>query len=393
MKVLIAGGGIGGLTAALALSQRGVEVEVLEQQSEPRELGAGIFLFANGARVLSSVGLESAVAPLRSRCAFSLCTGRRGRVLAKGKPEPYEAQFGAPLGGMHRGDLRRVLMEGALRAPNVQIQLGQRVAAIEQTPTGVTVATERGLRATGDVLIGADGIHSVVRREIAGPDAPRFSGEVVWRGLVPRERLGGAARESAARAVIWTGRDRHFLQYPVRGDELLNVGGFVESDAWRSESWTEPGRKQDFAQLFADFHPIVRDIIDAADVCFVQAIHQRDPLPAWWKGRVVLLGDACHAMPPHAGQGAGMALEDAVVLARALADQPGDLAGALAAYQAKRKDRAERVAAKVSTLGRFYNYGTPLRRAAIYSTTWLMSRLRPASRPGLWIDAYDARTA
>jgi salicylate hydroxylase len=379
------------LVAAIALAQRGFDVEVLEQQAEPREVGAGISISPNAFRVLASIGVDASLAGMwHSPPGFRFRRGKSGYVLMERRFESQETRFGARLYNLHRGDLRQALLGAALRCPTVRIHLGQRVASVTQGPDGVSVETEHGMRATGDALIGADGIHSVVRGEIAGPDSPRFSGEVVWRGLVQRDRLPAAA--GAEFSTIWSGTDRHFLHYLVRGGDLLNIGGFVESGAWRSESWTEPGEKADFARLFDTFHPAVRDIIDAADECFVQAIHERTPLTDWFKGRAVLLGDACHAMPPHLGQGAGMAIEDALVLARALADHRRDLLDAFASYQAKRRDRVERVAAGVRRMGRVYNTGTPLRGVVLHAFGWLMSRI--SSRGPLdWVWEYDALSA
>ena len=343
MKVLVAGGGIGGLVAAIALTQRNIEVELFDQQTEPRELGAGIAIFANGARVLSSLGIDDSLEPSRHYSPGSrIRSGKSGRIIAELRlAEFHEARFGARAYDLHRGDLRQALMAAAGTKHSVKIHLGQRVAAVIQEPEGIAVETEQGMRATGDALVGADGIHSVVRREIAGPDAPRFSGEVVWRALVRRDRLTGMS--STPFSTVWTGSDRHFLQYPVRGGSLLNIGGFIQSDQWRSESWTERGDRTVFASLFSAFHPAVREIIESADECFVQAIHERAPLSHWFKGRAVLLGDACHAMPPHMGQGAGMALEDAIVLARTMADGRQNLEDAFRSYQLKRKPRVDRL--------------------------------------------------
>jgi len=391
MKILVAGGGIGGLVAAIALGQRGFEVELLEQQSEPRELGAGIAIGANGARALQSIGIDAALAPLtHSPVGARLRRGKSGRLIAETRFASHTLRFGATPYNLHRGDLRRVLLNAALACPTVRIHLGQRVTFISQQLDGVSLETEQGMRVTGDAVIGADGIHSVVRGAIAGREAPRFSGEVVWRGLVRRDRLPETA--SAEFMTIWTGTDRHFLHYLVRQGELLNIGGFVEAGEWHKESWTEPGNKADFARLFANFHPFVRDVIEAADECFVQAIHERAPLSAWFKGRAALLGDACHAMPPHLGQGAGMAIEDAVVLARTLADHREDVEGAFASYQGKRKDRVARVVAQVRSMGRVYNVGHPVRGVALHAAVWLASRIS-SSGPMDWVLSYDALSA
>ena len=390
----MSGGGIAGLAAAIALSQRGFEVDVLEQQIEPRELGAGITIWANGARVLTALGLDPLLEPVKSFVPGSrLRDGRTGfHVAGVALGESYAAHYGAPMYGLHRGDLRTALLTAAHACPGVRIHLGQRVSSVTQSPERVSIETERGMRASGEVLIGADGIRSAVRSAVAGPDAPRFSGEVVWRALVRRERLGRAAAEDARYTTIWAGSDRHFLHYPIRGEELLNLGGFVESDEWRSESWTETGEKSDFDRLYARFHPIVREMIDAADVCFVQAIHERAPLEHWFAGRAVLVGDALHAAPPHLGQGAGMAIEDAVVLARLLAEHRSDPGAAFQAFQDKRQARIARFKAAVLEAGRLFNYGNPVRGALVYGASFVMSRLarQPGTPNSHWLDTYDA---
>jgi salicylate hydroxylase len=395
MRVLIAGGGIGGLVAAIALAQRDIEVEVFEQQTEPREVGAGIAIFANGARVISSLGIDAVLEPLRHYSpGFRIRRGKSGRLIAELPLGGFhEERFGARAYDLHRSDLRQALLEAAGSKHGVTVHLGQRVAKVIQDQGRVTLETDQGLRASGEALIGADGIHSVVRREIAGPDVPRFSGEVVWRALVPRDRLSGIA--STPFNTVWTGGDRHFLQYPVRGGGLLNVGGFVRSDRWRGESWTERGDQDAFAALYSEFHPAVREIVGAIDECFVQAIHERSPLEHWFKGRVVLLGDACHAMPPHMGQGAGMAIEDGVVLARAIAERPRNPEEAFRVYQAKRQDRVQRLLEAVRWNASMFRAGNPVRRAALDLGFWLMSRLRPTGpqEDFAWVYEYDALRA
>jgi salicylate hydroxylase len=395
MRILIAGGGIGGLVAGLALAQRNVEVDILEQQAEPREFGAGISIYANGARVLSSLGLDDALRPLRHQSAGAqLRSAKTGRLVSELRLRDFhQNRFGAPAYDLHRGDLRGVLLDVVKAQRGIKLHLGQRVTSVSQEPAAISVLTEQGLRLVGDALIGADGIHSAVRNMIAGADAPRFSGEIVWRALVPRNLLTGAAQ--APYIVIWMGGDRHFLQYPVRGGELLNIGGFVRTDAWKSESWTERGDKGEFARLFARFHPTVRHIIDAVDECFVQAIHEREPLSRWYSGRAVLLGDAAHAMLPHMGQGAGMAIEDAMVLARQIDSHREDLPAAFEAYEARRKDRVLRVAAHVRANAQLFRIDKPAQRAIVNAQMWLMSKISPTAPQErlAWLYEYDALSA
>jgi salicylate hydroxylase len=339
LRVLIAGGGIGGLTAALCLAQRGCQVEVFEQASEFGEAGAGIQLSPNCSRVLHSLGLE---ADLRASAFLPEATQfrdwRTGSVIAE-TPLGSRAveRYGAPYYHMHRGDLLQALLKAAHNAPNITLRTSARIDSLTRADDGVSV-TINGETAAGDLLIGADGIHSAVRAALWGTEQPRFTGNVAWRALVPVERLPRGLIRPVSSA--WWGPHKHFVHYYVRGGSLVNCVCVVEKQGWEIESWTEHG---DFAELKADFagwHSDIQQLIDNVDQdsLFKWALYDREPMPAWGQGRVTLLGDACHPTLPFMAQGAAMAIEDAAVLSGCLA-QEAPPATSLKRYEELRRAR------------------------------------------------------
>jgi salicylate hydroxylase len=318
-QVLIAGGGIGGLTASLCLAKRGFDVIVFEQSPELVAIGAGIQLSPNCARVLHDLGLEL---PLRA-CAFlpegtQFRDWRSGRVIADSVlGETALKQYGAPYYHIHRGDLLRVLSDAVNSSPNVTLKTDAQVAAFSQSPAGVEVKTAQGAFA-GDALIGADGIHSAVRTGLWGEQIPSFTGNIAWRALVPTERLPKNLIRPMASA--WWGPGKHFVHYYVRGGALVNCVCVVEKQGWEVESWTESGELSEIKADFAGWHDDIQQLIDHADSdsLFKWALYDRSPMSRWGQGRVSLLGDACHPTLPFMAQGAAMAIEDAAVLAGCL---------------------------------------------------------------------------
>jgi salicylate hydroxylase len=343
LEVLIAGGGIGGLTTALCLAQRGHEVAVFEQAPEFGEVGAGIQLSPNCSRVLHHLGLEEA---LRSSAFLPQATQfrdwRTGRVVAE---TPLGAavveQYGAPYYHMHRGDLLAALVEAARQVSNISLRTDARVEAMEQGDRGVKI-TAGGDVHEGDLLVGADGIHSVVRAALWGAEKPRFTGNVAWRGLVPVDRLpAGLVRPMS---TAWWGPHKHFVHYYVRSGTLVNCVCVVEKEGWEVESWTERG---DFDELKADFagwHSDIQQLIDnlERDSLFKWALHDRAPMGRWGDGRVTLLGDACHPTLPFMAQGAAMAIEDAAVLAGCVA-LGEEIPECLQRYEDLRRERTARI--------------------------------------------------
>jgi salicylate hydroxylase len=341
VRVGVVGGGIGGLTAALSLLRAGLDVQVYEQASRLGEVGAGVQVSPNASRVLHGLGLAGDLARTGVRpLAWHQRRWDDGRTLLKTPlAEPLEAEFGFPHYQMHRADLLAAL---AARVPAERVHLGHRLTGFTAREDGVEAAFANGARAALDVLVGADGIHSLVRRLLFGPDQPRFTGCIAYRGLVPAERLRELELEVTAQ--VWMGPGQHFVHYFVSGRRLVNFVAIAEQDTWTRESWTDRGEVADALAAFADWHPQVGRIIGAVDETYVWALFDRTPLERWSAGRVTLLGDACHAMLPFMAQGAAQAIEDGATLAACLTATE-DPADALRRYERLRVPRAARIQA------------------------------------------------
>lgn len=339
LKVLIAGGGIGGLTAALCLAARGHQVNIFEQAPEFAEVGAGIQLSPNCSRVLHDLGLESA---LRASAFLPAATQfrhwRSGTVISE---TPLGAaaikRYGMPYYHMHRGDLLAILVTAARNTQNLTLHTNARIASFSQQSqqVSVTVGEERF---EGDLLVGADGIHSVVRAALWGEEQARFTGNVAWRALVPADRMPeGLIRPMS---TVWWGPGKHFVHYYVRSGTLINCVCVVEKAGWEVESWTEPGEFAELKSDFAGWHPDIQQLIDNAqqDSLFKWALFDRAPMTQWGSGRVTLLGDACHPTLPFMAQGAAMAIEDSAVLAACITGDE-DVSAGLQRYEDLRRSR------------------------------------------------------
>jgi salicylate hydroxylase len=338
----IAGGGIGGLTLALACRDAGLDdVTVYEQALHPEALGAGVQLSPNATKVLAALGLKNELARLAFfPQAVHFRTWRTGYLVAT-RPlgEFSEARYGAPYFHVHRGDLHALLLETA-RHRGIGLQAGRPCRGAGEDSAGPWLELDDSL-VRHDVVIGADGIHSAVRASLFQAADPRFTGHVAWRGMVPTRNL--PKQLVPPTATVWLGPARHFVHYYVRGGELVNFVGVVESTAWTDESWRQPGDGRELAGEFAGWHPLVRTLIAAAEDVFKWALHDRDPLPAWTRGGITLLGDACHPMLPYLAQGAAMAIEDAWVLSRMLERWEDQPAQGLAEYETYRRPRTAKV--------------------------------------------------
>lgn len=355
-KILIAGAGLGGLTAALAFLRRGFEVQVIEQASQLGEVGAGLQLAPNSTRVLEGLGLSEALHAVASRPEGKevrlWSTGQTWKLFDLG--ELALAQYGHPYYTIYRPDLHRVLVEAVLAASPGCVTLGARYESHEADDRGVTVSLQGGRRLHGDALIGADGVHSRVRQQLVGDGSATFSGCLAWRGVIPAGRLPPHLRRPAG--VNWIGPGGHVIHYPLRRNEWVNFVGIVERDDWKVESWTTLGTVDECLRDFDGWHEDVRTLIRSIDQPYKWALMQREPLQRWSFGRVTLLGDACHPTLPFLAQGAGMAIEDGLVLARCLAAEPGDLTAALMRYQDARMERTARIVRGSSEAAkRFHN--------------------------------------
>ena len=340
LKVAIIGGGIGGLSAALHLLKAGLDVHVYEQAPRITEIGAGIQISPNASRLLHRLGLAPAMAAAgvlpQAVHQRRWDDGRTLQLAPIGRD--VEAAFGAPYYHFHRADLANLL---AAAVPPDRLHTGHRLVGLEQKADRVVARFDNGVAAEAELLVGADGIHSRVRQIAFGPEKPRFTGCVAWRGLVPADRIAHLDIPTVSHS--WIGPGAHCVHYWVSAKRLMNVVCVVEHGDWTSESWTDRGRIADVLARYDGWHPIVRGLIEAFPETYVWALHDRAELPRWSDGRVTLLGDACHPMLPMMAQGAAQSIEDGAALASLLKAMPGDIEAALLRYEEVRKPRATRL--------------------------------------------------
>jgi salicylate hydroxylase len=341
LRIAVVGAGLGGLTAAVALQQAGFDVQVYEQAPELTEVGGGINMGPNAARVLYRPGLGDA---LDREAVRPLSTHQRrwqdGRTLQRAPLNPRcEELYGAPHLTVHRADLLAII---ALGFSPERVHLGHRLVGVDDEGDRVAASFANGARVPADILVGADGINSMVRHALLGEYAPRFAGCVAYRGLVPIERIKDLGLEIGSQS--WVGPGGHLVHYFVSRGRLLNFVGWTEHDTWNREDWTDRATIARALAAFEGWHSQITRIIAAADTCFIWALFDREPLPRWSFGPVTLLGDACHPMYPFMGQGAAQAIEDGAVLAACLvADGAGEPARALRRYEELRRPRVTRL--------------------------------------------------
>ena len=332
-QTIIVGGGIGGLFAAKALLAYGLEVAVYEQAPELGEVGAGVYITPNSVRQMVRVGLGDAVETWGARVGAASHYFR-----ADGSPiapvqvtdsSGWSANF-----GMHRADFVDFL---AASLPKGIVHTGHRCIGFEQVGDKARVKFANGATAAADIVVGADGIHSELRPYVFPPSQPVFSGSVAYRGTVPSDRVPGFPNE---RWQMWLGQGKHFLVFPLRAGKLLNYVGFVPADKEMKESWSAPGDPDMLRAEFAGWDPRIEALLLKAEKTFRWALHDREPMPTWTKGRLTLLGDAAHPMLPHLGQGANQAIEDGMALATILSRVGNAHAPeALIAYERLRRER------------------------------------------------------
>jgi len=387
----IVGAGPGGLTLALACHHAGLtDITIYEQAPAIEPLGAGLQLSPNATRVLNTLGLREALEHIAFYPqAVHFRAWRSGFLIAMRPLGRFsESRYGAPYYHVHRGDLQHLLLE-RVHELGIPVHTGMDVCAVHQDSSGVRVDFADGNHHSHDVLIGCDGIHSAVRRALFGGTSPRFTGHLAWRGLVPADRLPRQLLEPVVTA--WLGPRKHFVNYFVRGGALVNFVGVIEDSSWQGDSWREPGDPKRLRADFADWHPVIGQIIDAADDVFRWALHDHPPLESWTQGRVTLLGDACHPMLPYLAQGAAMAIEDAWVLARMLDQHDEDPAAGLLDYERYRKPRTTRVQARSRQQGEEFHIADRWRITARNLKLGLGSRYLPdiAMQQFDWLHGYD----
>ena len=348
LKIGIVGAGIGGLAAANALHQAGHDVVVFEQSRQFLRVGADINLTPNAVRALDGLGADIAQAVRASaarpthRISRTWDTGEETSRLAMG--DEAERKYGAPQLTIHRADLLAALADAF---PAERVRFGKRAQSIEaRADGGVAIRFTDDSEATQlDVLIGADGIHSVVRNTMFGAESPRFTGVVAFRAVVPTERVKDVPNIQAF--TKWWGAtpESQIVTFPLNQGRDTFIFATTAQDSWHEESWTTPGSVDELRGFYADFHPDARALLDACNSVLKTALYERDPLTAWSLGPMTLVGDACHPMMPFMAQGAGMAIEDGVVLARNLAGvaAPAQVAAALHRYETMRMERASQI--------------------------------------------------
>jgi salicylate hydroxylase len=354
-KILIAGAGLGGLTAALALLRDGHEVTVFEQATQLGEVGAGLQLSANATRVLSLLGVDAAV-----RAVASVPAGKQVRLWNTGQTwklfdlgQQSLAEYGHPYYTMYRPDLHRVLVEAVRAIRPEALVLGAKCAGFEAGADGVTLVLEDGRRFAGALLVGADGVHSRIRRGLFGQDDPQFSGCLAWRGVIPASSLPAHLRTPVG--TNWVGPGGHVIHYPLRRNELVNFVGVVERSDWTVESWTAAGSVEECLRDFAGWNEDVHTLIRSIGTPYKWALMVREPMQRWSRGRVTLLGDACHPTLPFLAQGAAMAIEDGAMLARCLRETADPVQG-LRRYQDARVERTTRIVqGSAANTKRFHN--------------------------------------
>jgi len=342
--IAIVGAGMGGLAAAGTLRLAGMNVEVYEQAPQFERIGAGIQMMPNSMKVLRKIGVEERM----RRTAFQPYShlnreSDTGQVIRE-LPMP-ESLFGAPYLCMHRADLHEAL---ASVVPNGIVHLNKKLVGLDQHGGQVTLAFADGTRAQADAVVGADGVHSVVRDIIIGPDTPIHKGRIAYRAVFSSVLLKDPDVVGRSRTKWW-GLDRHIVIYYTTADrsQVYFVTSVPEPAEWLTrESWSATGDVKELRHAYEGFHPEVRMVLDACPDCHKWAILEREPLPRWSDGRVVLLGDACHPMTPYMAQGAATSIEDAAILARCLQEVNGeDIEGAFQRYEAHRKPRTSRIQA------------------------------------------------
>ena len=352
LEISIVGAGIGGLVAALALKKRGHKPIIFEKTESLSELGAGIQLSPNANKVLEYLGvMEELQADIYEPEAFQFVHYRTGKILAQQSLKNSSLKvYGSPNYDVHRADLQKALLR-VINKEEIQIEKNSEILDLYEEANSAFIRTKESV-IESDAVIGADGIHSIVRKKLWGEDQARYTGNVAWRMLVPIKEISSEFLQQNTK--VWLGPKKHFVQYLVKGGKFLNCVCLVEQKKWMNEDWSEKGDISELKNIFSDWHPEIQNILESTkpDSLYKWGLHDRAPMNKWSKGRFSLLGDAAHPMLPFVAQGAAMAIEDGIVLASSLSSfdnvEPG-----LYDYENKRKYRtakAQKTAIRNATI-------------------------------------------
>lgn len=342
-RIIIIGAGIGGLAAGLALQRRGFRVTIYERGAEVREIGAGLIIAPNARRALRDLGVDAALEAISSSVPVRhTCNYATGEIVEATPNQRVVEKHGMGMLQVHRGDLHGLLMEAVHANDGQTLRPGHAFVGLEQDAGGVSVTFANGAADRADVVIGADGNASAVRSLLFPGEATKFNGQVAFRALVPDELVPPSVRE--LHMAMHPAPKRYLLHYPLRGGRIMNLIGCGQSASWEEEGWAIPATNEEFANAYSDFSPeiltLIRNVPPGA--LFKWGLRDREPLKTWTLGRVTMLGDAAHPMTPFLGQGACMAIEDALLLGRAFAASES-IDEALRRYEAARKTRGTNV--------------------------------------------------
>lgn len=386
---LVAGGGIGGLAAALALARSGWQVSVFERAEAFAELGAGLQMSPNACRVLRWLGVFDRVAESAFRPeAAQMRDGHTGSPIYRvSLGQEAELRWGAPYLHVHRADLHAALLAAA-EAAGVALLTGHRAETYGNRPEGVRLRLVDGTTHTGHLLIAADGIRSVLRGVLNGPETPAFTGQIAWRATLPAERVPEGL--VAPEATVWAGPGRHLVTYYLRGGRLVNLVAVEEREGPTEESWAVSGDPDELRAAFEGWHLDVVRLLERVEAPFLWGLYERPEQVRWCDGRVALLGDAAHAMLPFMAQGAAMALEDAAVLVRSLRARQS-VPEALLAYEEARWSRVTRVQGQSRSNGLLFHKRTEIGRLLTWAPISALSWLAPgfAAAQLDWLYGHD----